>query len=125
MLPSGVVVIWQWCRLTNLLSICTSLSTVRPMTRRPILSGRSSTCSPPCATMMRASTSSDETARASGPGGAMPARMRLVRAANSTHCSSSIAAFSSVIVTAGCPDENAIMSEVSQIVLTRRGTPPE
>ena len=54
-----------------------------------------------------------------------PARMRLVRAAYSTHCSSSMAAFSSVVadLRAG-RDENAIISAVSQSVLTRRGTPP-
>jgi hypothetical protein len=109
-----------------LLSIWMSLSTVRPMMMRPVLSGRSSTCSPPWATMMRASTSSLDTAAAAVTSGsvATPARMRFVRAANSTHCSSSMAALSSVVDTMSCPEEKAIRRAVSQSVLMSRGTPP-
>ena len=45
-MPSLPVTSWQWWRLMNLLSICRSLSGVRPMTLRPGIRCSSATALP-------------------------------------------------------------------------------
>ena len=55
---SAVVTIWQWCRLTKRLSICRSLSGVRPTMVRPSRSGSSPTVRPSAATTSLASAGS-------------------------------------------------------------------
>ena len=54
----GLVRIWQWWRLTKRLSICRSLSGVRPMMVRPVRSGNSPTVRPSDTTISLASGTS-------------------------------------------------------------------
>ena len=117
----------------NLLSICRSLSGVRPMMKRPGVSSRSAIVWPLKPTRMRPSVTrrcdpgidAVQMRRACACAAERQRRRSLIeRSAYSTHCNSSIAARMSSTVTTSRSWAKAAIIAVSHSVLTRRGMPP-
>ncbi len=117
-LPSEVVITCAWCRLTYLLSTCSSLSGVRPTKIRPGSSAHSRIASPLY----------DSTSRALAAGWCTPVssmiRCEDVGGVYSTHCSSATAAFTSSTPIVRRSFANAAIIAVSHSVFTSRGMPP-